>query len=321
MLPYLVPCLAAFFLVYLLMPVAKRLAWKTKLLDIPIGRKGHERPMPLSGGLGMYAGTAIILIIFAGVQKLVALLVIGGAMLIGIGVIDDRFKAQRREFPVLPKLAVQLLVATGAFVMDIRFRGVSLSWLGGEAGDYYAFAPWVSYFATVLWIVGLINMVNFLDGVDGLAGGVTTFSAIALFFIAYVKDQGLTALIAVVLVGATLAFLRFNFYPAQLFMGDAGSTFLGFALAIISLEGAMKGATLISFVVTVLALGLPVMDTLQVMISRLLSGSPMYQADRRHVHHRLMSLGLSARQTVVVLYIVSFLFSIFSMLLFLSIMS
>jgi UDP-GlcNAc:undecaprenyl-phosphate GlcNAc-1-phosphate transferase len=170
--------------------------------------------------------------------------------------------------------------------------------------------------ATVLWIVGLINMVNFLDGMDGLAAGVTTFSAIALFFIAYVKGQGVTAQIAVTLVGAALAFLRFNFYPAELFMGDAGSMFLGFALAIVSLEGAMKGATLISLAVTVLALGLPVMDTLQVMISRLLAGKPMYQADRRHVHHRLLSKGLSVKQTVFVLYCISLLFSVVSLLLF-----
>ncbi|MFY0546224.1 MraY family glycosyltransferase [Brevibacillus sp. H7] len=316
MLLYLVPCLAAFFLVNVLMPLAKKLAWKTDLLDIPVGRKGHDRPMPLSGGLAMFAGAAITIVFFAGVQKLVAVLIMGGAVLIGIGCVDDRFKAKRREFPVLPKLTVQLLVAAFAYLMDIRFRGMSLSWLGGDPGQYYAFAPWISFLATVLWIVGLINMVNFLDGVDGLAAGVTTFSAIALFIIAYGKGQSLTALLAVVLVGATLAFLRFNFYPAQLFMGDAGSTFLGFALAIISLEGAMKGATLISLVVTVLALGLPVMDTLQVMISRLLAGSPMYQADRRHVHHRLMSRGFSAKQTVVLLYLISFLFSVFSLLLF-----
>jgi UDP-GlcNAc:undecaprenyl-phosphate GlcNAc-1-phosphate transferase len=314
---YLVPCLAAFFLVYVLMPAAKWLAWKTRLLDLPIGRKGHDRPMPLSGGLAMFVGTAIIVGCFVGVQKLVALLVFGGAMFVGIGSVDDHFKSQKREFPVLPKLSVQVLVAVLAFAMDIRVRGVGLSWLGGEAGEYYTFAPWFSLLATVLWIVGLMNMLNFLDGVDGLAAGVTTFSAIALFFIAYSKGQGLTALIAVVLVGAALAFLRFNFYPAQLFMGDAGSMFLGFALAVISLEGAMKGATLISLVVTVLALGLPVMDTFQVMLSRLLAGSPMYQADRRHVHHRLMSRGLSAKQTVVVLYLVSFLFSVFSLLLFL----
>jgi UDP-GlcNAc:undecaprenyl-phosphate GlcNAc-1-phosphate transferase len=311
---YLVPCLAAFFLVYVLMPAANRLAWRTNLLDMPVGRKSHARPMPLSGGLAMYIGVAVVTSFFVGMQKLVAVLIAGGALLVGIGCLDDWYKSRRRELPVLPKLLVQLFTAMLAFAMEIRFRGFSLSWLGGD--QFIVFPAWLSFLATVLWIVGLINMVNFLDGMDGLAAGVTTFSAIALFFLAYGKGQGVTALIAVALVGAALAFLRFNFYPAEMFMGDAGAMFLGFALALVSLEGAMKGATLISLAVTLLALGLPVMDTLQVMVSRLLAGKPMYQADRRHVHHRLLSKGLSVKQTVFVIYFISLLFSVVSVWLF-----
>ncbi|WP_236708113.1 MraY family glycosyltransferase [Brevibacillus choshinensis] len=313
---YVVSGLSSFFLVYLLMPAAHWLAWKTKLLDIPRGRKGHSHPMPLSGGVAMFVGMIVVSAFFAGVQKIVAVLAVGGAVLMAIGWADDAFKGMQKDFPALPKLLVQLLVGMMVFFFDIRFRGVSLSWLGGEDGAFITFPVWVSFLATVVWIVGLINMVNFLDGVDGLAAGATVFSAVTLFFLSMVKGQDLTALLAVALTGAALAFLRFNFYPAKIFMGDAGSMFLGFALAIISLEGTMKGATLISLVVTVLALGLPVVDTVQVMISRLLAGSPMYQADRRHVHHRLMSHGLTAKQTVVVLYLVSFLFSALSLFLF-----
>ncbi|GIO07962.1 undecaprenyl-phosphate alpha-N-acetylglucosaminyl 1-phosphate transferase [Brevibacillus reuszeri] len=312
---YIVSGLSTFFIVYLLMPVANWMAWKTKLLDIPKGRKGHSRPMPLSGGLAMFVGLLIVTTFFAGAQKSVAVLAVGGAMLVGIGWIDDTFKSRQKDFPALPKLLVQLLVAVFTFMLDIRFRGISLSWIG-EEGAYISFPLLVSLLATVLWIVGLINMVNFLDGVDGLAAGATVFSAVTLFFLSMVRGQELTALLAVALAGAALAFLRFNFYPAKMFMGDAGSMFLGFALGVISLEGTMKGATLISLVVTVLALGLPVIDTIQVMVSRLLAGSPMHQADRRHVHHRLMSRGLSAKQTVVVLYLVSFLLSALSVFLF-----
>lgn len=297
--------------------MAKKLAWKFRLIDMPVGRKAHAKPMPLSGGIAIYLGSVLITCLFAGLQPLVQVLVIGGALLIGIGTIDDWFKARYREFPVSPKLIIQILAAVIAFATDIRFGGISLSWFGGASGEVYIFPLWLSFLATLLWILGLINMVNFLDGVDGLAGGVATISASTLFFIALAKGQGLTALIAAVLVGATIAFLRFNFFPAQLFMGDAGATFLGYALAIVSLEGAMKGATFFSLAVTVLALGVPVVDTLQVMISRLMSGTPMYQADRRHMHHRLMSKGLSAKQTVVVLYLISFLFSAGSLLLFL----
>lgn len=264
----------------------------------------------------MFAGIGLILSMFAGDEPLIWVLLIGGALLIGIGTVDDWFKANQMEFPVSPKLIVQLMVAAFAFLMDIRFEGMNLSLFADQA-EVVEFPIWLSFFATIVWIVGLINMVNFLDGADGLAGGVVTLSATTMFFISFVKQQSLTALIAIVLVGGTLAFLRFNFYPAQLFMGDAGSTFLGFALAIVSLEGLMKGATLISLFVTILALGVPVLDTLQVMISRLLAGKPMYQADRRHMHHRLMSKGLTAKQTVVVLYIISIIFSAVSLLLFL----
>lgn len=273
--------------------------------------------MPLSGGIAMFLGIMLVIVLFAGWQPLVLVLLIGGAALIGIGVVDDWFKAKRKEFPVLPKLLVQLLVAVFAFFFDIRFRSIGLSWFGGDTDKLLLLPTWLSFLLTLFWILGLVNMVNFLDGVDGLAGGVTVFSAMTLFFVAFVTGQELTALIAVVLAGGSLAFLRFNFFPAQLYMGDAGSTFLGYTLAIVSLEGTMKGATLISLVVTILALGLPLMDTTQVMISRLLAGSPMYQADRRHMHHRLMSKGLSARQTVFILYLISFLFSAGALFLFL----
>ncbi|MGC5326229.1 MraY family glycosyltransferase [Brevibacillus sp. SYSU BS000544] len=313
---YLIGLLSSFFLVYILIPVAKKFAWKVRLLDMPTGRKAHGRPMPLSGGIAMYAGIGLILLLLAGDEPLVWMLLFGGALLIGVGTVDDWFKANQLEFPVSPKLIVQMIVALMAFVMDIRFEGMNLS-LFADQPNVVVFPLWLSLIATIIWIVGLINMVNFLDGADGLAGGVVTLSATTMFFISYVKQQDLTAMIAIVLVGGTLAFLRFNFYPAQLFMGDAGATFLGLCLALISLEGVMKGATLLSLVVTVLALGLPVMDTLQVMVSRMLAGKPMYQADRRHMHHRLMSKGLTAKQTVVVLYIISVFFSAVSLLLFL----
>lgn len=264
----------------------------------------------------MYAGIGFILLLIAGDQPLIQVLLIGGALLVGVGTIDDWFKANRMEFPVSPKLIVQIAVAVLAYWMGIRFAGMNLSLFAKQA-DMVVFPVWLSFVATIIWIVGLINMVNFLDGADGLAGGVVTLASTTMFFISFVKGQDLTAMIAIVLAGATLAFLRFNFYPAQLFMGDAGATFLGFALAIVSLEGLMKGATLISLAVTVLALGLPVMDTIQVFISRILAGKPMYQADRRHMHHRLMSKGLTAKQTVMVMYLISIFFSAVSLLLFL----
>lgn len=265
----------------------------------------------------MFAGMTFISLLFAEWDPLVIAMIGGGLLLVGVGVVDDWFKTQRKDFPISPRLLLQGLAAAIAFALDIRFRGMSLSWFGGGEGQMLLFPMWLSFAATLIWVLGLTNMMNFLDGADGLAGGVTAISATTLFFIALVKGQSQTALVAAILAGSTLAFLRFNFHPAQLFMGDAGSAFLGYTLSLLALEGTMKGATLVSLTVTVLALGLPVIDTVQVMISRILAGIPVYKADRRHVHHRLLSKGLSTRQTVMVLYLISILFSITSVFLFL----
>lgn len=316
MIIYTIFFLLSFFLVYLLIPVTTNWAKRLDLVDRPNWRKIHRVPVPLSGGLAVYLGITLTILLLSGWSPLHLVVVIGGIPLILAGLLDDRFKAQGRDFPAWPKFLVQFAVAVFVFYSGIRLDGIS-NFLGlqGFHAEYIPFPAWLSFLTTILWITGMINMINFLDGVDGLAGGVTAIAGVTLFLIAYIKDQSDTAILAAILVGGSLAFLRHNFHPALIFLGDAGAMFLGFVISVISLYGAVKSATLFSVIITVLALGVPVFDTLQVMISRLKEGMPIYKADKRHFHHRLLQLGLSQKQTVYVLYMISLFFSLISLLL------
>lgn len=161
-----------------------------------------------------------------------------------------------------------------------------------------------------------MNMFNFIDGMDGLAGGIGTLVTLTLFFIAFLQGEAGIALFAIVITGAILAFLRYNFHPATIFLGDSGSMLLGLAIAFLSIEGAMKGATLITIAVLLLAMGVPFFDLLQVVFTRLRQGRPIYQADRSHLHHRLLSLGLNQRQVIMIFYVAGICFSLTSLFLY-----
>jgi UDP-GlcNAc:undecaprenyl-phosphate GlcNAc-1-phosphate transferase len=160
-------------------------------------------------------------------------------------------------------------------------------------------------------------MINFIDGVDGLASGIVTISSFTLLIAAIFKEQHGTAILAAALAGACLAFLAFNFYPARIFMGDAGAVFLGYTLAVLAVDGSFKSATMISTLVPVFAIGVPIMDSVIVMTRRLWSGKGLHRADKLHTHHTLMSWGLTQTQTVSFLYLIGMLFSLLSIILLL----
>jgi len=311
---YLVASLFTFFLVYLFIPVTKRLALQFGVVDQPNARKIHKRPIPLSGGLAIYLGTVLSLFIFFETTPLHYVLSWGGLILLVIGFIDDWYKAKGQDFPAWAKLIGQIASAILAYLIGIRFFGIGQFWTGH---DFYIFPEWVAFLSTVIWIVTFVNMINFLDGMDGLAGGITAISSITLFTIAILRQQVEVAALAVILMGACLAFLRHNFYPASIFLGDAGSMFLGYAIGVTSLYGAMKSATVVTLLVTILAFGVPFFDTVQVIVTRLLSGIPIYKPDKRHVHHRLLSSGLTQTQTVLVIYAIGIGFSILSVIILL----
>jgi len=206
-----------------------------------------------------------------------------------------------RNLDARVKLLFQLLAA-GIVIycgVDIEYIANPLSRWFGPA--YISLGLW-SIPITLIWIVGITNAVNLIDGLDGLAVGVSTIASVALVSLTIISQNLNAAIVAAALAGAGFGFLPYNFNPAKIFMGDTGSTFLGFVLACISIQGVMKMYALVSFVVPVLILGLPVFDTLFAIIRRVLKGKPIMSPDRGHLHHRLLDMGFSQKQTVAILY-------------------
>jgi UDP-N-acetylmuramyl pentapeptide phosphotransferase/UDP-N-acetylglucosamine-1-phosphate transferase len=243
--------------------------------------------------------------------------VLGGAALImAIGIADDYFKTQKKEFPVAPRFLAHILSAVIGFAADIRFTG----FFNPFSDQYISFPLWLQFVMTILWVVGLISVINFMDGLDGLAGGLTALSGGTLFVTALVKGQPDSAFLAVILLGAVIGFLRYNLPPSKVIMGDSGAYLLGYLLAVISLMGAFKQATVISVLVPVLAMGVPIFDNLWVMLRRLRAHKPVYEADTQDIpqwHYRLLKKGMKPARAVAFIFFVSACLNITSLLILL----
>lgn len=301
--------LAAFFIplviVLLLVPPFAKLAEHLDFTDKPTERKKHAAPVPLSGGVCMFFGFAVGFIYLAVRTDARLLMILPGALLLLIiGILDDYFKTQGREFPVAPRLLTHIAAAMLAFAAGIRFTGFF-----NPFTDSYLLLPyWLQFIMTVLWIVGLVSVINFMDGLDGLAGGLTALSGFTLFVVAFIKGQPDSALMAAMLIGATLGFLRHNLPPSRVYMGDSGAYLLGYLLAVISLYGAFKQATIISVFVPVLAMGVPIFDSLLVVFRRMLAKKPVYEADSSqitHLHYRLLKKGMKPSHAVLFIFLIS----------------
>jgi UDP-GlcNAc:undecaprenyl-phosphate/decaprenyl-phosphate GlcNAc-1-phosphate transferase len=311
----LIAGILAFAISWALVPALRRLALRWQFVDLPNQRKVHVKPLPLLGGGAILAGFLITTLVFQGFrphhQSVYLGLVCGSILLFLIGLLDDFYKTRGRDFAAAPRFCAQIIAASTVAGFGGTVHGFTSPF--GHA-QYVHFPQFVSILVTVVWIVGVINVFNFLDGLDGLAAGIACISATTLVFIALVKGDADSALWAASVAGASLGFLRHNFYPARIIMGDAGSTVLGFLLASISVIGAFKSATVISTFVPVLALGVPILDGLRVVVKRALQGKPVYKPDKTHSHHRLLSAGLSQVQTVTFMYLISVCFSLASMI-------
>ncbi|MFC5651946.1 MraY family glycosyltransferase [Paenibacillus solisilvae] len=309
--PYLLSALVSFLIVAGLVPALKKFALHKGFVDLPSARKIHHKPIPLMGGAAIYAGIVVTLFIFQGFTALSLTISSGGLILVMIGLADDAAKSKGIDFPVWPRVLIYLAVSIIPLCFGIRIMGLS------SPGGMVIFPSWLSVIGSIIWVFALINMINFIDGVDGLASGVATLSSITLFIVAIVKNQTDTALLAIIIAGACIAFLLYNFYPARIFMGDAGATFLGYVLAVIAVNGAFKSATLATVAIPLLALGVPILDTVVVMLRRVISGKGLHRADKLHSHHILMRWGLNQIQTVAFIYLIAALFSLLSIVLLL----
>lgn len=278
------------------------LAAKTGAMDTPDARKVHKKPIPRIGGLGIYAAfmVAMLSIMFVVplsdevTNELIGLMV-GGSLIVLVGIIDDY-----KNLPAKVKLVGQILAAAVLVVVfDVR-----IDFITDPFGDYI-YTEWFAIPVTIFWIVGLTNTVNLIDGLDGLAAGVSTIAAITIFLVALQQSFVLVAVLTAALAGAAFGFLYYNFNPARIFMGDSGSMFLGYMLAGISVIGAVKSAATIALIVPILALGLPILDTTFAIVRRYRGGVPIFKPDKGHLHHRLLDLGFSQRQAVLLMYVIS----------------
>jgi len=257
-------------------------------------------------GAALWVGISLLLWTLPIDNGLALGLSLGGTIAFVVGFVDDLVKSRGGDMSAAPKLLGQIFAASALY-----WAGVQVEFLSNPfSGGLIFLAPGLSWLVTVIWVVAVTNIINFMDGLDGLACGIVNIAALTMGIIAYFMGQPTTLLVSLVLVGGTLAFLRYNFNPAKVFLGDGGAYFLGFVLAAVSVEGAFKSATLVGLLVPILVLGLPIFDTMYNIVRRLLSGKPIYVADRGHTHHRLLQAGLSQKQTVLVMYLVSICFSL-----------
>ena len=303
----------AFAVTVLTTPFVRRVALARGWTDAPDGkRKLHAQPTPSAGGIAIFAGIAAGTLVVAaglpllrlGAGPLEPFVFVGAVVIVLLGTIDDV-----RGLGFKSKLAVEILVAFGLLHAGLR---VDLSPLPFVGDDIYLNALY-SIPVTLLWIVGVMNAVNLLDGIDGLASGVVAI-AFACLALAYGIDGDLPlVLVALVFVGALAGFLVHNFNPASIFMGDSGSLFLGYALAVYTLSGPARGDAVVSPVLPILALGLPLLDTSLSMVRRVLARRAIMAPDHDHIHHRMSGM-MSTRKTVISLYVVSAAFGILAVL-------
>ncbi|MCI8916217.1 MAG: undecaprenyl/decaprenyl-phosphate alpha-N-acetylglucosaminyl 1-phosphate transferase [Oscillospiraceae bacterium] len=281
-------------------PLVKVLSVKFGAVDVPKdNRRMHNHPIPRMGGLAIFLGFLAAVLLFVPLNMEKQGMLLGAVIIVVLGVLDDKY-----ALPAKPKFLVQIIAALIAVMSGNRIEVLS---------NPNIFSPnpvWklgvLSIPITVIWIVAITNSVNFIDGLDGLACGVSTISAATMLVIALlvVKELDVAVMMAA-LVGACIGFLPYNFNPAKIFMGDTGSTFLGFIMATVSVNGMFKQYTIISFVVPFLMLGLPIFDECFAVIRRLSRGQSPMAPDRGHVHHRLIDMGFSQKQAVGVLYVIS----------------
>ena len=280
-------------------PAVKWFAHRIGAVDVPgDARRLHKSPIPRLGGLAIFIGFLLSVVVLADIDRQVQGVLIGAVLIIILGVIDDVV-----QLPALVKFVIQILAALIAV-----YHGVVIDFFSNPiifSPVEYVSLGYLSIPITVIWIVAITNSVNLIDGLDGLAVGVSTISSVVMLIIAWMVSDPNVAIIMAALAGACLGFIPYNFNPAKIFMGDTGALLLGYVLATVSIISLFKFYAVVSFAVPFLILALPLFDTSFAFLRRLLKGQNPMQADRGHFHHRLLDIGLSQKQAVAVLYAVS----------------
>ena len=291
------PFVVAGLITAIITPLSILIAPKVGAMDVPKDkRRVHNKPMPRFGGIALYAGIMIGLAIFAQGRPHIAAIMVGCTLIYLLGAVDD-IKGMK---PII-KFAGQVVCASVVFAMGLRIEFVT-NWFGEGHMDL---GIAVCYVVTVIWFVGITNAVNLVDGLDGLAAGISAISALSIAYVSYIHGWYFPTTCRMILAGACLGFLPFNFHPAKTFMGDGGSQLLGFSLAALSILGTVKSATLVAVVIPALVLGLPIFDTLMAIIRRTIRHQSIGTADKEHLHHRILRAGFGQRRAVFLMYSLS----------------
>lgn len=294
---YIAAFASAFAISIVMTPIAKVISEKVGAIDYPKDRGMHKKPMPRMGGIAIVCGFLITVLMLSPfineleTKKLMGL-IIGSAIIAVLGAVDDV-----KNLSAKLKLAVQIIAALVVVASGVRIHFV--------VWPFAAVFDALSIPFTMVWIIGVTNAVNIIDGLDGLAAGVSSIAALCIMVLCILTGSETAVVLMAAIAGACIGFLPRNFNPAEIFMGDIGATFIGFVLSVTSIIGVFKGYTLLALVVSVFCLGLPIFDTLFAMGRRALSGKPIMQADRGHLHHRLIDKGYSQKQAVITLYVIS----------------
>ncbi len=288
-----------FIFTALIVPLIKKVALSIGAIAKPNERSVHKKEMPELGGLAIFCGFLLGYMLFSKQTMEMNSILIGSFILIITGIIDD-INPIKARYKIIPQLAAAVIVV---FYGGILLKDIS-------AFGYYIDFGILAYPITLFFIVGMINSINFIDGLDGLAAGISSIFFLTIGIIAFITSKigGLDIVLAFVMLGATLGFLLHNFYPAKIFMGDTGSMFLGFIIAVIALLG-FKNVTLTSFIVPVLILAVPILDTIFAIIRRILNKQPISKPDKQHLHHQLLKMKFSHRTTVLIIYYIDALFA------------
>ncbi|MGI9117153.1 MAG: glycosyltransferase family 4 protein [Gaiellales bacterium] len=276
-----------------LTPVMMRVAWRLGVVDKPGGRRIHDRPIPLLGGVAIFLGILAAVLPNVDIDRRYEMILLGAGLICLLGAIDDRFGV-----PPLPKLLGQIACAAIPVASGMTIDSVTVPFIQPSTVSFGIFA----YPLTILFIVAVANVVNLADGMDGLAAGVCAISAITFAILALSLGRISAGVMAAAIAGACLGFLPWNFNPARVFMGDSGALVLGFLLACVSVQGVMKTAAALALVFPLVVLLVPILDTSFVILKRLRSGRSIASADRSHFHHRLLRVGYTQRQAVGLLY-------------------
>lgn len=300
--------LLAWVVTWRLIPTVRKFALRVGWADQPNARRLNREPLPNAGGLAIYAGVIAALVLASLLRPIelqnvlaqVLTILLGGSILVLVGFIDDQF-----GLPPSVRLWTQIVTA-----LLLVANGISVKVLFGTPIDYF-----LSMLLTVLWVVGITNAINLMDGMDGLAGGISFITAMSLLGVAaQFNNRAAAILVLAALAGAALGFLRHNFHPSRIIMGDAGAYFFGYVLAATSILGKLQQNTVYALIPTVLFLLLPVLDTTQVFVRRLLAGNnPLSTPGKDHLHHRLLAWGLSQRNAAFTLWSITLVFNLLAM--------